>query len=202
MLNGKLLTPQMIGQLASKGIKGSKIGLFASAMSEGIVEGFLANNSVTTIDAGIAPAGMGVGTGKMSGLVPSSLLAMTMPALASEQILGSKSKDLAEAVTNALCLHFNQANMAMTTHSFVGVGAGIGKVIGLSSSAMALKVMQRMASQGIAGDKMQGLVKAICDSFSKNLMATAIVNVAIIGPPLLILGVPVPGGGIGRGKIL
>jgi hypothetical protein len=32
-------------------------------------------------------------------------------------------------------------------------------------------------------------------------MATAIVNVVIVGSPLLILGVPVPSGGPGNGKI-
>ena len=202
MLNGKALTSQMMSQFSSKGIKGSKISDFAGALSEGIVEGFLSKNSVTSIDAGFAPAGIGIGQGKMLGLNPKTMLTVAMPALASEQLLGAKSKDLAEAVINALCMHFNQANLSMTTHPLVGVGSGVGKVIDLSSTDMALKIMSRMAAKGVAGEKIFGMIKAICDSFAKNLMATATVNITISGPPLLVLGVPIPSTGIGRGKII
>lgn len=201
-LNSKALQTLMIGQFASKGITGTKIPDFSAALSEGIVEGFLAQNSVTTIDVGILPLGIpGIGTGKMIGLIPSAMLAAALPLVASEAILGAKSKDLVEAAVTAIVIHFTAANIASTNHPLVAIGSGIGKVTGLSGPGLTSFVMPKMLSKDIKGEKLQGLVKGICTGFALNVMATAIVNVVIVGVPLLILGVPVPSGGPGIGNI-
>lgn len=201
-LNPQALQALIISQLSSKGIRGTKMTSFAGAISEGIVESFLAQNIVNTIDAGLLPSGApGVGIGKMAGLNPQAMIGMMLPLVASEGILGVKSKDLVEAICTAICNHFLSANIANTVHPLVAIGAGSGPVLGLDPNLTTSVLVMKFASKGIRGTKMQGLAKGISTGFVNNILATAIVTQTIVGSPLLILGVPVPSGGPGTGKI-
>jgi hypothetical protein len=201
-LNPQALQALMVSQLASKGIRGSKMSSFAGGVSEGIVESFLAQNIVNTIDSGLLPAGApGAGIGKMAGLNPKAMMGMMLPLVASEGILGVKSKDLVEAICTAICNHFLAANLANTIHPLVAIGAGTGTVMGLIPEATTAIMVTKLASKGIRGTKMQGLAKGISTGFVNNVMATAVVTQTIAGSPLLILGSPVPSGGPGNGKI-
>lgn len=201
-LNPQALQALMVSQMASKGIMGSKMASFAGGVSEGIVESFLAQNIVNTVDSGLLPAGApGAGIGTMAGLNPQAMMGMMLPLVASEGILGVKSKDLIEAICTAICNHFLMANLANTVHPLVAVGSGIGKVAGLIPDAITAIMIGKLISKGIAGTKVQGLAKGISTGFANNVMATAIVSQVIAGSPLLILGSPVPSGGPGNGKI-
>jgi hypothetical protein len=200
-LNGKALSGIMLGQMASKGLAGSSTPSFCEALSEGIVTGFLSQNQVTTVDTGLLPSGApGVGTGKMVGILGPALFGATMPLVAGGGIVGSSSTGMIQAICDAIALHFNSANLVNTTHPTVAIGSGVGKILGLNGSGIASIAIGQMTSKGIAGTKMPSLVKAICDGFAINVMATAIVNVTIVGAPLLILGSPVPSAGAGSGK--
>jgi hypothetical protein len=200
-LNGQALAALMIGEMSSKGILGTAMPKFCQAISDGIVNGFLAQNQVTTIDVGLLPAGApGIGIGKVSGINGQAMFGVTMPLVASAGMLGTKSQPMIQAVCNAIANHFLAANLVNTLHPTVAVGSGIGKITGLNGSGIASITNGLMLSKGIAGKSMQPLVKAICEGFAINVMATSIVNVTITGAPLLILGVPVPSSGAGTGK--
>jgi hypothetical protein len=201
-LNGKALSAIMIGQMGSQGILGTAMPGFCEALSEGIVTGFLSQNQVTTVDTGVLPAGApGVGIGKMAGIVGSAMFGVTMPLVASGGFLGTKSTGLIKAVTEALALHFTSTNIVNTQHPTVAIGAGVGKVLGLSGAGIASIAIGLMTSKGIAGPQMPGLVKAICEGFAINVMATGIVSVSIVGAPLVTPGGTVPSAGSGTGKI-
>ena len=201
-LNAKALSAIMIGQMGSQGILGTAMPGFCDALSEGIVTGFLSQNQVTTIDTGLLPAGVpGAGTGKMAGIVGSAMFGVTMPLVASGGFLGTKSTGLIKAVTESLAIHFTSANIASTKHPTVAIGAGVGKVLGLSGSGIASIAVGLMASKGISGPNMPGLVKAICEGFALNVMATGIVSVSIVGAPLVTPAGTIPSAGSGTGKI-
>lgn len=175
---------------------------FAGAISEGIIESFLAQNIVNTVDAGLLPAGApGIGVGKIAGLNPKAMMGMMLPLVASEGILGVKSKDLVESICTAICNHFLTANIVNTVHPLVAIGAGSGPVLGLDPNLTTSVLVMKFASKGIRGSKMQNLAKGISTGFVNNILATAIATQSIVGSPLLILGAPVPSGGPGTGKV-
>ena len=199
-LNGGMLGKLILAQCASKGILGSEIAKFSKAMGEGIVESFVEMNKVQTIDVGVMTSG--TGKGKMSGVVSTALSGMVIPLLMSQGILGTRMKDLAEAVCNATAMHLNTMNMVETTHSTVALGSGVGKVTGLIPAKMESKILQKMMANNYNGTMMKPLVKAISVGICTNVMATAIVSVVIVGAPApLILGVPIPSSGSGKGKV-
>lgn len=201
-LNPQALQALMISQLSSKGIRGTKMASFAGAISEGIIESFLAQNIVNTVDAGLLPAGApGIGVGKIAGLNPKAMMGMMLPLVASEGILGVKSKDLVESICTAICNHFLTANIVNTVHPLVAIGAGSGPVLGLDPNLTTSVLVMKFASKGIRGSKMQNLAKGISTGFVNNILATAIATQSIVGSPLLILGAPVPSGGPGTGKV-
>lgn len=201
-LNGKALQSIMVGQLASKGIVGGKVSDLAGGLSEGLVDSFLAQNTVITSDVGLLPAGApGVGVGKMIGLDPKAMAGMMLPLVTSEGILGSKSKDLIDGICEAVCTHFLAANLVNTTHPTVVLGSGVGKVTALQASATSAMVSGKLASKGIVGSKMQNLAKGISEGFVNNILATAVINVSIAGAPLVTPGGTVPSGGAGTGKV-
>jgi len=199
-LSGGQLGKLILAQCASKGIIGADMAKFSTAMGEGIVESFKEMNKVQTIDVGVMT--VGTGKGKMLGIVPTGLSGMVIPLLAAQGIVGTKMKDLAEAVCMATATHFNTMNEVETTHSTVALGAGTGKVLGLVPSKMESKIIQKMKAQNFNGTMLKPLVKAFATGFCTNVMATAIVTVTISGSPApLILGVPIPSGGSGKGKV-
>lgn len=197
-LNSAALQSLMISKLASKGITGSEISNLAGGVSEGIVESFLAQNVVITADTGLAPSGPGIGFGKMIGLNPSAMASMMFPMVAGQGVLGSKSRDLVQAVSEALCLHFLSANIVNTIHPAVVLGIGVGKVTALQPQATAALVSSKLMGKGVMGEKMINLAKGISSGFVSNVLATAIVNVAIAGTATPI---PVPSAGVGTGKV-
>jgi len=199
-LSGGQLGKLIMAQCASRGILGSEIPRFSAAMGEGIVESFKEMNKVQTIDVGVMT--VGTGKGKMTGILPDNLVKVVIPLLMAQGILGTKMKDLAEAVCFATAMHFTAMNEVETSHSTVALGSGTGKVLGLTPNKMESKIMQKMKAQNYDGTMLKPLVKAFSTGFCLNIMATGIVTVAITGSPApLILGVPIPSGGSGKGKV-
>jgi len=199
-LNGGQLGKLILAQCASRGILGSEMNKFSTAMGEGIVESFVEMNQVQTIDVGVMT--VGTGKGKMAGIIPNALAGMVIPLMMAQGVMGPKMKDLAEGVCFAAAMHFNTMNEVETTHSTVALGSGTGKVLGLTPSAMEAKIMQKMMGQNYNGTMLKPLVNAFSTGFCTNVMATAIVAVVISGSPApLILGAPVPSAGSGTGKV-
>jgi len=199
-LNGGQLGKLILAQCASKGLVGMDMPRFSSALGEGIVESFKEMNQVLTVDVGVMTAG--TGKGKMVGIIPNALAGMVIPLLLGQGILGPKMKDLAEGICFAVATHFNTMNEVETSHSTVALGSGTGKVLGLSPSIMESKIIQKMKAKNFDGTMLKPLVKAFSAGFCTNVMATAIVTVAISGSPApLVLGAPVPSAGSGKGKV-
>ena len=199
-LSGGQLGKLILAQCASKGLVGLDMPKFSAAMGEGIVESFVEMNNVVTIDVGVMTAG--TGKGKMAGIIPNALAGMVIPLMLGQGLIGPKMKDLAEGICFAAAIHFNTMNIVETTHSTVALGSGTGKVLGLVPSKMESKIMQKMKAQNFNGTMLKPLVNAFATGFCTNVMATAIVTVAIAGSPApLILGVPVPSAGSGKGKV-
>ena len=132
-LNAGVLSKLMVAQGASKGILGSEFPKFCLAFSEGIIEAFLEQNTVTTIDVGLVSVILtGSGKGKMIGISSSPMLRIAIPLMVAGQIFGTKSVALADAIINAIVIHFIAANIVNTSHIPLAIGTGTGKVLGLS----------------------------------------------------------------------
>jgi len=199
-LSGSVLGKLILAQCASKGLIGAEMPRFSSAMGEGIVESFKEMNKVVTIDVGVMTVGSG--KGKMVGIIPNALAGIVIPLMMGQGLLGTRMKDLAEGICFAAAIHFNTMNEVETSHSTVALGSGTGKVLGLVPSKMESKIMQKMRAQNFDGTMLKPLVNAFSTGFCTNVMATAIVTVAITGAPApLILGVPIPSAGSGKGKV-
>lgn len=200
MLNGNLLGSQIMSKLSSKGMTGSMMPSFSMALGEGIVSSFLSMNNVITTDVGFMTAGSG--KGKMSGLNEQMLFGLVSPLMLTNGIKGPQMIPMAQAICSAIVQHFISMNMVETTHIGVSLGTGVGKVTGLTPSVMTMAVVSKMLSKSIHGAQLEPLVKAVCQGFCSHVMATGIVNVAIMGSPApLILAVPIPSSGVGKGKI-
>jgi len=199
-LNGGQLGKLIFAQCASRGILGAEMNKFSTAMGEGIVESFVQMNKVQTIDVGVMT--VGTGTGKMMGIIPNALAGMVIPLMMGQGVMGTKMKDLAEGICFAAAMHFNSMNEVQTSHSTVALGSGTGKVLGLIPSVMEAKILQKMLAQNYSGTMMKPLVNAFSTGFCNNVMATAIVTVAISGAPAPITPAgPVPSAGSGTGKV-
>ena len=199
-LNGSQLGKLIMSQCASKGIIGSEINKFSTGLGEGIVESFIEMNQVQTMDVGMMTTG--TGTGKMTGIIPTAMLGMVIPLMMGNGIRGIKMKDIAEAICNAVATHFNAMNEVTTTHTGVALGSGTGKVLGLVPNKMESRIMQKMKANGYTGTMMQPFVNAVSTGICNNIMATAIIAVAISGSPSpLAAGSPIPSSGAGQGKV-
>lgn len=199
-LNGPQLSKLILAQCSSKGIVGSEISNFSRAMGEGIVESFISMNQVQTMDVGFIS--MGTGKGKMSGVIADSLKGVVIPLLTAQTIVGTRMKDLAEAVCVATATHFTSMNEVTTFSCGISVGSGVGKVLGLIPSNMENRIMQKMKAVNHKGTMLLPLVKSFSTGFCNNIMATAIVNVVISGSPSpTFKGNPIPGAGSGKGKV-
>jgi len=199
-LNGGQLGKLILAQCASKGLVGVKMNPLSKALGEGIVSSFKEMNQVQTIDVGVLT--VGTGKGKMTGILPNTLTGVVIPLQMAQGILGTEMKAFTEGVCFAVATHFNTMNEVETTHSTVALGSGTGKVLGLTPNKMENKIMQNLKAQNLKGSKMASFIKAFSTGFCMNIMATAIINVAITGSPApLILGAPVPSVGSGTGKV-
>ena len=199
-LNPSIMSKLIIGQCAAQGLVGTDIPKFSKAFSKGLINSFKSMNKVITVDAGVMTVGSG--KGKMTGLVPGTLVKLTKGLMAGSGIAGTQMSPMADAVCNAVVTHFNAMNEVETTHSTVALGSGVGKVSGLVPSVMEAKIMQEMLGQNFKGTMLYPLVSAFSKAFCTNVMAVGVVNVVITGSPApLVLGVPIPSGGSGVGKI-
>jgi len=193
------LSTLMVGQCYARAIRGTAINRFCQAMSEGIIESFKEMNKVVSVDVGIAAVGKG--TGKIIGITPQQLIQITTPLLYANGIRGTKAKDLSEAVCTAVVMHFLAMAVSKTNHTGVAVGSGVGQILNLIPSKMTQKLTTKMMGKQISGVSIVPLVKAFSQGFCIYMMAAAKVTIAIVGSPVLVLGVPIPSGGSGKGKI-
>lgn len=199
-LSPNILAKLIQAQCAGKGIIGKDMTNFSTAFAKGLITSFKSMNQVMTMDTGVMTSGTGIG--KLTGLSPDILAKLTAGMLASNQIIGSNMKDLAEAVSKATVTHFLATNQVNTSHTTVALGSGVGKVMGLTPAAMEAKIMGEMSSVGFKGTSLAPLVSAFSKAFCSHVMAMGIVNVAITGCPAPITPAgPIPSAGVGKGKV-
>ena len=173
---------------------------FSMAMGEGIVESFLSMNQVITTDVGFITSG--TGKGKLSGLNDQALFALVSSQMMGNGIKGVQMISMAQGISKAVVQHFTSMNMVDTTHMGVALGTGVGKVLGLVPAMMSASIVSKMMGKGIKGTMLLPLVNAVSNGFCTHVMTTGIVNVAIVGSPApLIIAVPIPGAGVGKGKV-
>ena len=200
MLSGPTLSKLMKSKLAAKSIKGKMITDFCEALSEGLVSSFKSMNKVITTDTGVMTKGSG--KGKMIGIAPSVLKTMVVAKLKSKDIKGKEVNDLSDAVSQAVCSHILASNEVKTDSTGVSLGAGVGKVLGLVPSTMDKAIKSKLKNKSIKGKMIPNFCTAFSEAFCTHVMSMALVNVVISGSPApLILGVPIPGVGVGSGKV-
>ncbi len=198
-LSASILTQLMISQCAARSLVGIEDPAFCKGVSEGIVLSFLAMNKVTTTDVGIIAVGAGIG--KMSGLSASILTSLLQAQFAARGVQGIQMPSLASAIANAVCMHFLAANIVNTVSAGIAIGTGVGKVSALISTTMANAIKGKLMSYNIRGILVPMVSDAIGNAVCNHIMSMAIVNVTITGGPVLVSGSPVPGGGVGNGKV-
>jgi hypothetical protein len=198
-INGAALGSIMTGQFASRALVGIWAPSFCMGISQGIATSFLAMNVVKTVDVGVIATGAGIG--KMSGLNPGALTTLLIAQFSARAIIGVRMKDVASGIANAVCMHFLSANMVNTVSAGIAIGTGIGKVSGLIPTTMSSAIKAKLMSQSIRGISMPFVADAIGNAVCTHIMSMAIINVSIVGAPVLVLGAPIPGGGSGTGKV-
>jgi len=199
-LNGNLLSKLIYSQCSARGVNGSEMLRFSSALGEGTVESFIKMNEVQTIDTGVLT--VGVGKGKMTGITASALTGAVVPLMLGQNIFGISMRSFTEGICAACELHFNQTNEVTTAHTSVSIGSGVGKVLNLIPSIMESRILSKMAGYSYNGTMLKPFVNAFSTGFCNNVMATAVVNVIISGTASpLAGGSPIPSTGVGKGKV-
>lgn len=184
----------LIAEFASSGILGTASPQLASALSQGITLNILAMAQVQTVDVGTA--GAGVGSSTVLGISAGILGPLMIAQFASAGMLGTFSAPLALAISKAFGTWF-LTNQTVTVHAGVGLGAGVGKVIGLDPGSMGSQIKAFMAAAGLLGTFSPLLAQAVANSIVTHILATGIVATPIAGPPSI-----VPAGGTGFGKVI
>jgi hypothetical protein len=199
-LSAPILSGLMLGQFAGKGLVGINIPGFCSAFSDALISSFLSTNQVTTNDVGLISTGAGIG--KMSGLSPDILSSLTYAQCLGNGLRGTGTQPMCDAVSKAVCSHLLSMNSVNTTSMGVAVGTGVGKLSGLIPDTMSVIMIGKLASAGIIGKDIHSFTSAFARGFSSHLMSAAIINVTITGVPSpLAAGSPIPGAGVGIGKV-
>jgi len=199
MLNGTLLSNILKAKMASKGILGKDMPSFCDAFGTAVVTSFLSMNIVNTTDTGIIAVGTGIG--KLSGLVDTVLSLQIFEKFMTKGIRGIPVKSFSDALAEATVLHFNTASIINTTSAGIAVGTGIGKISGLVPTAMSTLMLTKMLSGGIMGIAIKDFCDAFSEAFCQHVTSLGIATVVISGAPVLVGGSPVPGAGVGLGKV-
>ena len=123
------------GYTLSKGIFGTGAPSLADAVSQSVVQHFLAFNNVTTTHSGIA---VGTGTGKVTGITANSLTQSILGQMASKGVAGPEIKDFVSAFSEGFAAHMNTATVQVViigipspliiAAPIPGIGTGQGKV--------------------------------------------------------------------------
>jgi len=198
-LNANEMASSMIAKCRANGLLGWYIPRFCKAVSEGVIEGFISAHEVITSDVGFIQFGKGIG--KILPISPNDFITQIDPLCLAYGFTGPMAKNLSDAVATAIVLHFNAKNEIATWHIGIAQGKGSGYLIGLIPQTIATLIKAKMKSAEIDGVKMEALVDAISQAFVLVMLSKAIVDVNILGFPVIAAGVLIPGTGIGFGKV-
>lgn len=189
----------MTAKGASLTLAGSKFSTLASAISSAICSYVLSAGIVNSTNVVIGP-GAGTFTGKVAGLVSSTMAQLMTAKAASMSMAGRDISKLFNAVSTGVVTGFSTV-MAMGTVIGGGPGTGTGKIMGLVPTALTGLIVAQTAVKLLSGKDMNKLVSAIAFGACTHIMSNGTITTTCIGafagPPVGPVTIPAAPG-IGR----
>lgn len=196
-LNASTFKSMLIGEMASNGMTGQYVPQLSDSIAQGVTTYILGVPvCIQTSDSGLT--GGGTGSSKVVGINQGILFPLMVGQFSSESLLGPYGiNNLPKAISSAFSNWFNSFNQTQTTHSGVGTGVGVGRVINLDSSAMSNAIIGFMAQNGIIGEYHENIARAVGQSIVPHVLMVGTVTTPINGG-----GAIPPASGTGTGKII
>jgi len=182
--------------LANTAFAGPSAPQMANGIALGVTTYLLANPVpiVSSIgDVGAPGAGAGVGFVLPPTCTPVAFYGILQPAFSGAGLNGPQTPQMANGLAIATCTYLLQAQ-AITAHSGVGVGTGVGNVIGIEPAGLASAIT---ASTGFAGPAWPQIVSAFSSALVTFLMTSVKFSITISGP-----AGPGASTGTGTGKVV
>ena len=186
---------------ASLALAGSKFSTMASAISSAVCTYVLSAAIINSTNIVLGP-GAGTHTGKVVGLVASSMAQLMVAKAASTGMAGRDISKLFNAVSFGVVQGFNTV-MAQGSVIGGGPGTGSGKILGLVPTALSGLIMAQTAVKLLSGKDMAKLASAIAFGACTHIMANGTVTNTCIGaaagPPAGPVSIPAAPG---RGRLV
>lgn len=181
-----------IVKASSKLMAGSKFPTLVSAVSNATSQYILATSIVNSTNIALGP-GAGTQTGRISGLVPSTMSLMMMGKAAAQGLSGRDIKALFDSVSFGV-INALKATLLQGVIIGAGPGTGTGKIVGLVPSGLQALILSQSFFRLISGDKLRALISAMAFGICNHILSAAVVNVTNIGvaagPPIGPITIP------------
>jgi len=179
-------------------MSGDKFSVIVTAISNATAQYIPSAAIVNSTNIALGP-GSGTQTGRISGLVPSTMSSLMMLKASSAGLSGRDIRKLLDAVSFGVV---NSMENVVLQGVIIGAGpgTGTGKITGLSASALQKLILAQSFFRQISGDKLKALISAMSFGIVNHIMSSGIVNITDIGvaasPPLGPITIPTaPGTG-------
>ena len=193
------MTSLMMTKAMSQSIHGSKLLPYLSAISSGVCSYFSTAPVVVSSNVVTGP-GAGTYTGKVVGVVPSTMSSLMMLKAGSMGIVGKDMKRLFDAVSFGVCTTLLTTVVAQGAVIGGGPGFGQGKITNLIPSVLQTLILANTAGKLLVGSKTMNLMSAIAFGICTHIMTMGTVITSCIGAftpppigPVIIPAAPGPG---------
>lgn len=196
-ITGSAMESNIRSALNARGMMGVAVQPTSNAIGFAIATVLTGMSNAASIDTGIGP-GAGSGIGQFTVVIDSSLGGLITGKAQSYGLIGRYTQSYCYGVAEGIARTI-RTGMTSTTHAPVAVGTGIGRVIGaaLSGGTVSGLIMGNMSANGMQGQYMPTLSRAIGEGFAA-WVPSVVIQIMISGAPG---SPPVPTGGTGIGTI-
>ncbi len=168
-----------IVKASSKLMAGSKFPTLISAVAGATSQYILAASIINSTNIALGP-GAGTQTGKIVGLMPSTMSLLMMGKAAAAGLSGRDIKALFDSISFGV-VNAMKATLLQGTIIGAGPGTGTGKILGLVPSALQGLILGQSFFRLISGDKLKAMVSAMAFGICNHIMTTGTVTVTNIG---------------------
>lgn len=186
----------ILSQMLARGIIGKNNKDVADAVATACSIHFLTPGSISLIVSGTAAGPGSYISIPVVGVTGPAMSALMVGKAASLGFSGKSMRDFFDSISLGIVI--NLTTLIVTGVAIgVGVGVGVGRVVGFNQQVLEGLLLAQFAAKGFIGKNVKDLAAILSTGIVNSILASAVVNVTVVGPiippptgPVVVTGIP------------